>query len=474
MASIEKGAFYLLIAKIVFFLSGYALLFVLGRFVLSPAEFGIFGVVLSIISLVNIILISGIEQSVSKFVSETPAKAKAILRQALKIQLVFSLAIFLLLFLSADYIAFLLNDPRIAFYLRVSAFVPLLQPFFAAMTGYLNGLKDFRRQAIFTILYRTLRAGFPILLALAGLSLFGAFAGISLAALVALAACAAFVGIGMPEHFPKKKLVLFSAPIILYILLQNSFLSLDLLFLKALVFGENSSLFAGYYTAAQTLAIGPLELATTLSIVLFPLVSETVYTGKKEKSLFYIRNAYRYAFIIVAPLSAIAIANAPALITLVYGMPYAPGASALAILSLAFVFFTIFIISETIISAKGSPHKAMLFALIAVIADIALLLALVPALGLDGAAIASTISMAFGCLISTAYVFRHFRAFPFKSTAKTIVACIALVVASAFIPATGLLMIAKYVFLLAVFLAAMVLLGEIKKADIRLAARMAL
>ena len=43
MVSTEKGLFYMLLSKIVFFISGYALFFFLGRFFLSPAEFGIFG-----------------------------------------------------------------------------------------------------------------------------------------------------------------------------------------------------------------------------------------------------------------------------------------------------------------------------------------------------------------------------------------------------------------------------------------------
>jgi len=260
------------------------LMFGLGRFLLDPSEFGVFGVVLSIISLVNIVLITGIQQAVSKFVSETPAKSKEILRQALKLQFVFSLAAFFLLFFLSDFLAQLLNEPSIAFYLKIAAFIPLFQPFFSAILGYLNGLKKFKEQAIYNSIYRSLRAILPLGLAIAGFSLLGAFAGLALASLSALVLGFLFVGTGKPGFYSKKKILMFSLPIVLYILLQNSFFSIDLLFLKALVAGPNSSLFAGYYTAAQTLAKLPLELAVTLSLVLFPLVSETVYSKKLEKS----------------------------------------------------------------------------------------------------------------------------------------------------------------------------------------------
>ncbi|MFA4855176.1 MAG: flippase [archaeon] len=466
MTSIEKGTFYLFGSRFIFFLSGYVLLFVLGRFLLDPVEFGIFGVVFSIVSLANTVLLYGIQQAVSKFVSETPSKAKVILRQALKLQFFFSIAVFLSLFLSADFLAFVLNDPSIGPYLRIAAFIPLFQPFFSAILGYLNGLKKFKEQAIFTNFYRILHAAFPIALALIGFSLFGVFAGLALSSLAALIMGLIFIGSGKPGFFSKKKLLFFAAPIIIYLLQQNAFLSIDLLFLKALA-GQNSSLLAGYYTVAQTLARLPFELAVTLSIVLFPLVSETVYSRKKEKSAFYIRNAYRYSFLAVAPFAAMFFYTSAELIALVYGSAYIAGSAALSILSVAFVFMTIFVISETIITAKGNPKAAVGLAFLALIADALLLYFLIPLNGLEGAATASLFSMLFGALISTAFVFIHFRRFPCKSIAKICIACIPVILISFFVHASGFFLIVEYALLSLVFLAALFLLGEVKETDLQ-------
>jgi len=472
MASIEKGTFYLLLSRFVFFISGYALLFFLGRFLLSPEEFGIFGVVLSIVSLVNFVLIIGIQQAVSKFVSETPEQGGTILRHALKIQLAFSIAVFVLLYSLSDFLALLLNEPSLAHFLRIAAFIPLFQPFFSAIMGYLNGLKKFREQAIYSIFYRTARAAFPIAFALIGWALFGVFAGLAFASLTSLAIAAMFVGTGKGGSYSSKKILLFSLPIIMYTFVNNSFFSIDLLFLKALAPAQSSSLFAGYYTAAQTLSKIPFELATTLSLVLFPLVSETVYSNLKEKSMFYIQNAYRYAFLAVAPCAAIIFSTAPELITLFYGPQYVFGAMALRILSVGFVFMTLFTISLTIISAKGSPSKAFWLALIALAADVLLLYWLVPLHSLAGAALASAVSMLFGLFIAGLYVFKHFPCFPFKGAVKIVVASVAMAAVSFALPVSGLLLIAKYVLLGTVFLAALLLLGEIKKQDLQVVSRM--
>ncbi|MBN1941313.1 MAG: oligosaccharide flippase family protein [Candidatus Diapherotrites archaeon] len=472
MASIEKGTFYLFLSRIVFFLSGYALLFVLGRVILSPSEFGIFGIVLSIVSLLNIVLITGIQQAVSKFVSETPEKAKVILRSALKTQVLFSLCLFLLLFILADYIALLLNEPGIGVYIRITAFVPLLQPFYSTTVGYLNGLKRFKMQSAFFVLYRILRAALPIILALIGFSLIGVFFGLVLASLFAVLAGFALIGFGSKGSYPAKKIFLFSLPIIFYILMQNFFMSIDLLFLKALSPQLDGSLLAGYYTAAQSLARLPFELAVTISLVLFPLVSETVYTANKAKALFYIRNAYRYSFIVVAGCAALIFSTSSELIQLIYGAAYAPGAPPLEILSIAFVFMTIFGVSETIISAKGAPVKAALIALLALIVDIILLYLLIPIQGIEGAANASLVSMFLAALLSTAYVFKHFRRFPFKSIGKTIIACAMVFAVSECFQVSGLALLLEYALLAGVFVLVMLLLRELKSTDIKTVFRM--
>ena len=98
MDSVEKGTFFVAISRFVFFFTGYIIYFVLGRFLLSPEEFGIYGIIISLFSVVTTILVTAIQQAVAKFVSEKEGMAEAVKRTALKLQFAISIS-FLLLFL---------------------------------------------------------------------------------------------------------------------------------------------------------------------------------------------------------------------------------------------------------------------------------------------------------------------------------------------------------------------------------------
>jgi hypothetical protein len=78
--------------------------------------------------------------------------------------------------------------------------------------------------------------------------------------------------------------------------------------------------------------------------------------------------------------------------------------------------------------------------------------------------------MLLGSLLSTAYVFKHFPRFPLKSFVKILVASWVIVIVSTALPTPRILLIAKYILLTAVFLVSLLLLGEIKKMDIKIIA----
>jgi stage V sporulation protein B len=64
-----KGTVWLMIAMIIFMGSGYIIHIGLAR-VVSPDEYGIYGVILSLLAITEIFLQNGVPQSVSKFVAE--------------------------------------------------------------------------------------------------------------------------------------------------------------------------------------------------------------------------------------------------------------------------------------------------------------------------------------------------------------------------------------------------------------------
>jgi O-antigen/teichoic acid export membrane protein len=88
-----KGAIYLTASTLTFMVSGYLTNVWLGRY-LGPKTYGVYGVLISLMTALNVMQIYGVPQAVSKFVAEKPKKAHSILNSGLKIQLVlFMLAI---------------------------------------------------------------------------------------------------------------------------------------------------------------------------------------------------------------------------------------------------------------------------------------------------------------------------------------------------------------------------------------------
>ena len=104
-----KGTFYILLSNIVFVLSGYAIYFGLAR-MLGPGLYGNYGVVVSLVSTINTVLILSIQQSVSKFVSEDRQNALAVRNTALKVQGVIVVFLFLVYMSLSGLIAQVFND----------------------------------------------------------------------------------------------------------------------------------------------------------------------------------------------------------------------------------------------------------------------------------------------------------------------------------------------------------------------------
>ena len=90
-----KGTLHLMIAQVVFLVGGYIIHFGLARIV-SPAEYGRFGVTLALLQILQIFLVKGIPEAVTKFIAEGK-DIKQTNRISFKIQLVLSFSIFVML-----------------------------------------------------------------------------------------------------------------------------------------------------------------------------------------------------------------------------------------------------------------------------------------------------------------------------------------------------------------------------------------
>lgn len=236
MSNLAKGTFYITISALFFVLSGYLINIWLGR-TLGPESYGIYGVVIALLTAINLFQTSGLPQATSKFISSQPEKEDEILKSSLKLQVLSTLTITFLYFLFADMIARLLNDGNLASYIRLSSLVIPFYGIYALYYGYYNGVHQFKKQALISAVYAIAKLFLVI-----GLGyffyLYGVIFGFILAPIIALC-----FGLRLPQktntHFSYKKLIYFSLPLIGFSLFSILEQSIDL-FLSKLFLSQMS------------------------------------------------------------------------------------------------------------------------------------------------------------------------------------------------------------------------------------------
>ena len=85
LGALAKGTLYFMSVQLVFLASGYIIHASLGR-LLGPAAYGIFGVVISLMTLVNVLLVTGVPMAGSRFVAMSNESLGAIKRATVNLQ----------------------------------------------------------------------------------------------------------------------------------------------------------------------------------------------------------------------------------------------------------------------------------------------------------------------------------------------------------------------------------------------------
>src|SRR5687767_347161 len=84
---IARGAFYIMLSRVAFVLSGYAIHVGMAH-LLTPAEYGSLGVVLGLITLWRVFLSAGVPQTTTRFIAAHQQQTYWIWRRALGVQTV--------------------------------------------------------------------------------------------------------------------------------------------------------------------------------------------------------------------------------------------------------------------------------------------------------------------------------------------------------------------------------------------------
>jgi O-antigen/teichoic acid export membrane protein len=371
-----SGRGFLLItgAKLWFLVMGTAATVGLPLF-MGASDFGIYNVVVNAGGLLNMVVITGTLQAVSKLVSERPSRGLEILRRAALVQCVVGVPLALAYILGAGVVAGWFADPSLAPLLRITGGVVLAYAFYSILVGYLNGRKAFGRQAALDVVFSTLKTALIIGAVLGGFGVVGALWGFVAAAVAVLGVAAAVVWRFLARHPASaqdgegggqdgKQLVRYLLWVMVHTFCVNGVLRADLFLLKAMVGAqaggqELSNLVSGVYGAMQNVSRVPFQAVIAVTFVIFPMLSEATFAQDHEAARAYIRGSLRYSLILLALLSAVIAGNAQEIILALYGEGYLSGAWALMILGVATVGYALFHIATTMLTSAGRPEAAV-------------------------------------------------------------------------------------------------------------------
>jgi len=399
LGKLALGTIYFILVQVVFLASGYIIHAGLGR-TLGPELYGTFGVVIALVTVFNLILISGMPQAASRYIAVDNRNARAVKKASNRIMLYFSAGLFVLYFLLADVIASLLLDPGLALYIRVSALIIPVYAFYSLYTGFLNGLREYGKQAKAMFSYNVAKVAGVFALILLGFSVAGAIAGFILAPLIGLFVASHYFRPDRNESvFDQKELLGFAIPVIIFSVAFTVLMSLDLFFVKRMIAGDE----VGYYAAASNLSRLPYYTLTAVGAALFPAVAAC---GSREQIGKYLMGSMRYVLILLFLIVALVSSTSGGLITLFYSSKYIPAALPLTVLVFGMGFLTLFSIFTTVITASGMARTAMIISIAMIPLAFAAGAVLVPAYSLLGAAAATTAVSFLGFAVALFYVHR--------------------------------------------------------------------
>jgi stage V sporulation protein B len=462
--SAGRGVVYIAFAKFYFMIVGLVIQFRLPA-ILSRASFGRFSMVNSIASLFNNVAVTGTIQSVSKFATQDPDKARAVQRAGLRMHLRLGLPIAIGFIASAPIVAWLLHDSNKTAPLMLAGLIIGGYSFYAVFIGTANGLHAFHKQAGLDMTFATLRATGLLGMAIAGFGVVGVIGG--WVAAVGIIICVAIAWVGLPggvtEQMSVRPLLEFFLGVAAYLLLFNALMFVDNFLLERLMaehFAAHATDLAAavdralpwaphaagyhaapaaladvqnaYYSAVQNLARVSYQAIIAATFVVFPLVSRSTFTDDKDTTRGYIEITVRYSLMFAMAIAVVMAASPFDVLGLLYAPDYAAhGGPALVWLAFGNVAFAMFAIAGTILNGAGRSRAAIGSAAITLaFAAVGNYIAISAAAGsghvLEVAAMVTTSAMLLGAVITGWQLQQLFGAsVPLRSLARIVISAIA-------------------------------------------------
>lgn len=399
---VGRATILLMFSQVIFLASGLAVNFGLAR-MLGVAEYGSFGVVISVLLVVELFVITGLPEVIQKFGGERPEGMTHLVKQTLRWQALYTALVFVAFELAAPWLAQFFRDPALTPLFRIAGCDIIVYGLYKYFLGVQNGLHRFTQYTWLGITYALTRVTAILMLVGLGFSVEGALIGNALASAMALLlALILYRPAAKYVEMPHLRYGMWAVQNVLYFVGLNAFFAIDLWFIKYFLSAED----VGLYVSAAVLAKLSYFMSIALSAVLLPSLSRAIANHEEQRAAELTQDTLRYLLIFLTLANVVVALTAEELIALLFGETFVAAAPVLRLLMAGLSGVTLMAVINTIMIARNRMAACFGMVAVLVVLDVVLNMMFVPRLQLLGGALATSVVGASGALLALWFI-RH-------------------------------------------------------------------
>ena len=478
-----KNSFILVIGNLLFRVGGYINRLLMSR-MLGPEGYGLYGLTLPFQGIFQILSAGGLPPAISKYVAEYNAKdEKALTRQviytATKLMVLMAILLSIILLFSSDFIANeIFHKPLVVWPLRAVSLITPFSVIVGAMRGAFQGVYKNEYTVYNRMAEQLATIVFAVVFVYCGLYAMGAVLGGAFGFIVsAITAVLLYKKYISPMFYSEDSLdlslkeelellwmlICFAVPVAITALSEMAIYDVGTLVIGVFMLSTD----VGFYNAADPISRIPLVISLSISTVLLPATAEA-YVLKNQKLLQeYVVDCLRYCILTVIPMCVIISMFSMPIIQLLFGEVYTPGSGVLCILVIGMSFYSIYMISSSILQGTGNPKLPMYILLLGTVLNIVLNAIFVQMMGIVGAAIATTITTCILMIVIMLFVIKTTKiSIPWKNILLVLICNLILMAVCYVIPKTLIGLVIGIIIGSSLYIVSLIMLKVLTKRDI--------
>jgi|TARA_Y100000310_G_C20667485_1_gene808421 stage V sporulation protein B len=374
---------------------------------LTVNEFGVLNLALPIQFTIIMMTSIGIAPSIARFTARHLGrnernKLAELYSSTLFYYVIGATVLGIIVFFSSNWLAYsFFNVPELSLIIKITAFGIPFGVFVSVFTGFFQGFKKMDKMSYTILASQIFRVASAAVFVWLGYKVVGAILGSSLAFVFGVMIGYLFFR-KLDIKYTKAKfetfyeVFKFSIPTSISGLATVIFAFTDIFLIGKLM----TPTAVGIYAAASPTARLTIAVAIAISATILPIVAEKRARNNEEKIKHHTYQSLFYFVLAAIPLMVVLWLAAPWILGTLFGPSYIAGLFAFRILVIGAFFISIHVVLAGSFQGIGWPSIPMYVIVTAAIVNLILNFWLIPLRGIEGAAIATTISSVIGGLAS--------------------------------------------------------------------------